>query len=189
MTQARALWIFAYGSLLWDAGFDIAEQQRATLEGYERSFCMWSIHHRGTPSRPGLVLALAKKSGGQCTGMALRCHPAQSEEVLAALRQRELVSSAYIETALALSLADGRSITATTFIVDVAHEQYCPALTPEEQAGIIALATGGRGRNRDYLEETVARLNALGIPDAGLADLSHRVRDHGRTTEPTQWTG
>ncbi|MCY4259445.1 MAG: gamma-glutamylcyclotransferase [Rhodobacteraceae bacterium] len=177
MTQASKFWIFAYGSLLWNAGFEIAEQQCATLEGYERSFCMWSIHHRGTATRPGLVLALAKKTGFRCAGMALRCHSAQSQEVMQALRERELVSSAYIEMVVPLTLADGRSIAATAFVVDQTHRQYCPDLTLDEQAEIIAHATGGRGTNRDYLEETVARLNEIGIPDTGLASLVRRVRD------------
>ncbi len=185
MTQADALWIFAYGSLLWDAGFDVIDQQRTTLAGYERSFCMRSIHHRGTVSRPGLVLALAEKPGHHCTGMVLRCDDARRAAVLTYLRGRELVSSAYIETRVALSLADGRSITATTFIVDPNHEQYCPDLTLDEQAAIIASATGGRGRNRDYLDATIARLDTLGIPDAQLTDLARRVMDRVVQSTPT----
>ena len=52
------MWVFGYGSLLWNPGFEPIEQMRADLPGYRRSFCMLSIHHRGTPEDPGLVLAL-----------------------------------------------------------------------------------------------------------------------------------
>ena len=52
------MWVFGYGSLLWNPGFEYEQSTLATLMGYHRSFCMRSIHHRGTPEAPGLVLAL-----------------------------------------------------------------------------------------------------------------------------------
>ena len=184
MTHDSKLWIFAYGSLLWNAGFRVVEQQRASLSDYERSFCMRSIHHRGTPARPGLVLALAKKTGGCCTGMALRCDDDCREETLVYLRKRELVSSAYKETQVRLTLASGASCTATAFVMDHDHEQFCGDLPLEEQARIIANAQGGRGKNSEYLSRTVSCLNDLGIPDEQLERLDCLVRKilaHPRT--------
>ena len=60
------MWVFGYGSLLWNPGFEPIEQMRADLPGYRRSFCMLSIHHRGTPEDPGLVLALDAGRDGGC---------------------------------------------------------------------------------------------------------------------------
>ena len=57
------LWVFGYGSLIWDPGFPVAERRIATLDGWHRSFCMRSIHHRGTVESPGLVLALDRAPG------------------------------------------------------------------------------------------------------------------------------
>jgi len=72
------LWVFGYGSLIWDPGFDHEERVIARLSGWRRSFCMWSIHHRGTPEAPGLVLALDADGQGHCTGVAYRVpHGAQ----------------------------------------------------------------------------------------------------------------
>ncbi|MEB3416980.1 gamma-glutamylcyclotransferase [Salipiger marinus] len=171
-----ALWIFGYGSLLWNPGFAVAEQVHASLPGYRRSFCMRSIHHRGTPEAPGLVLALDAEPGAVCDGLALRAAPGTEEATLAYLRDRELVSAAYLEARLPLTLRDGRKVEAVTYVIDADHVQYCGGLDLEDQARIIAQAIGGRGPNREYLWNTAAHLDHLGIPDAELHWLAGRVR-------------
>lgn len=171
------MWVFGYGSLLWNPGFEVAEQVHAQLEGYARSFCMRSIHHRGTENDPGLVLALDEHHGAVCDGLALRAHPEQAGDVLAYLRERELVSSAYLEKTLSLRLADGRRVEAVTYVIDPHHVQYCGNLPLEEQAHIIARAVGGRGPNTEYLWNTTTHLDQLGIPDADLHWLAERVRE------------
>ena len=88
------MWVFGYGSLLWNPGFEPAGQVRADWPGYRRSFCMLSIHHRGTPAMPGLVLALDAANAAICDGLAFRIAPEDETQVLAYLRERELVSSA-----------------------------------------------------------------------------------------------
>jgi len=87
------MWVFGYGSLVWNPGFDVADRAIARLPDYHRSFCMRSIHHRGTDADPGLVLALDATPGAQCHGLALRAHDDQADDVLAYLRERELVSA------------------------------------------------------------------------------------------------
>lgn len=169
------LWIFGYGSLVWNPEFPHVETQPATLDGWRRSFCMRSIHHRGTVADPGLVLALDEDAGALCRGIAFRVDPDAHTDTMAALRERELVSSAYLERSLPLALDDGRSLRAVTYVIDPAHEQYCH-LDLEVQAGIIARAVGGRGPNTDYLFNTAAHLEALGIEDAELSWLSRVVR-------------
>lgn len=172
-----ALWVFGYGSLMWNAGFPVAERSLATLAGHARSFCMWSIHHRGTEEAPGLVLALDPKPGASVTGLALRATDGHEDETLDYLRERELISSAYLEARVRLSLADGRDVDAVAFVVDTAHRQYTSDLTLEEQARVIASAVGGRGPNTEYLWNTVSHLHELGIPDPELDWLAHRVRE------------
>lgn len=170
------MWVFGYGSLVWNPEFPVAEQIVARLGGYARSFCMSSIHHRGTPDLPGLVLALDARPGAECTGLALRVESGREEQTLAALRARELVSSAYLERRLPLDLADGRRVEAVSYVVDQDHVQYRGALELEEQARIIAGATGGRGPNDEYLFNTSAHLTDLGISDPDLDWLATRVR-------------
>ncbi len=170
-----SMWVFGYGSLLWNPGFDVAEEMMATLPGWSRSFCMRSIHHRGSEAEPGLVLALDAAPGAHCAGVALRVAPGTEDATLAYLRERELISSAYLEKMLDLTLADGREVTAVTYVIDPDHVQYCGGLPLEEQAQIIAHATGGRGPNSDYLFNTAQHLAALGVADPDLDWLSRRV--------------
>lgn len=101
--------------------------------------------------------------------------PGAEAATLAYLCDRELVSSAYLERTLPITLTDGRQIEALTYVIDADHAQYCGGLPLEEQARIIAQACGGRGRNCDYLFATAQHLADLGIADPDLAWLTHRV--------------
>ena len=175
-----SLWVFAYGSLLWDPSFAPVEQVKARLDDYHRSFCMLSIHHRGTVERPGLVLALDAAAGATCTGLALKVAPEEEAAVLAMLRERELISSAYLEARVPLTLADGRRVEAVTYVVDRTHPQYC-ILDLEDQAQRISAAVGGRGPNPDYLWNTVRLLDELQIEDGDLRWLSERVESLTKT--------
>jgi cation transport protein ChaC len=137
---------------------------------------MRSIHHRGTVEAPGLVLALDQRDGARCDGVAFAVTTGHEAATIEALRERELISSAYLETWLPTTLDDGRRVNALVYVIDPGHEQYCGGLPLEEQAQIIARAVGGRGPNRDYLFSTAEHLTDLGIEDADLAWLAARVR-------------
>ncbi len=172
----ETMWVFGYGSLIWNPEFAVAEARVARVRGWHRSFCMRSIHHRGSVADPGLVLALDAQAGAVCDGVAFRVEPGAEAETLEALRARELISSAYLETWLDVDCTSGGSVRTLCYVIDPEHVQYCGGLTLDEQAVIIAAATGGRGTNRDYLWATVDHLASLGIADADLAWLSARVR-------------
>ncbi|MBU2934750.1 MULTISPECIES: gamma-glutamylcyclotransferase [Pacificibacter] len=169
-------WVFGYGSLLWNPEFDFVDHAPATLIGYARSFCMWSIHHRGSVEVPGLVLALDAQTGATCRGVAFQVGADTALRCLADLRERELVSSAYFEHHVDLRLDDGREVTALAYVIDPEHEQYTGPLTLDRQADIIASATGGRGPNSAYLFNTAAHLTDIGMEDAELTTLADKVR-------------
>jgi len=88
---ARPLWVFGYGSLIWDPGFAVAEQVPARLTGWHRAFCMRSIHHRGSVEDPGLVLALDAAEGGGCDGVAFRVAEGMEARAWSGLRDRGMV--------------------------------------------------------------------------------------------------
>ena len=50
--SAQPVWIFAYGSLMWDAEFPCAQSEPALLRGWHRSFCLYSYDYRGTRAQP-----------------------------------------------------------------------------------------------------------------------------------------
>ncbi len=175
-------WVFGYGSLMWEPGFEVDAHVIGRLEGYKRSFCMWSIHHRGTPENPGLVLALDKVDGAYCEGVALHVRGDIAADTLAYLRERELISSAYLEVVCPVQLTDGREVQAVTYIVDTDHVQYCRDLALDKQAEVIAQAVGGRGPNTEYLYNTTSQLEKMGLNDPELNTLVGKVRQLTTTT-------
>lgn len=165
--------MFGYGSLMWRPGFPFAERAAAVLHGRRRAFCIYSVHHRGTPQRPGLVLGLAP--GGSVRGAAYRVADEAWPETYAYLREREQPTETYVEACVAVRLADGRRIEATTFLSDTGHPQWAGALDAERQARLIAGARGLSGRNIDYLRDLVDHLRAEGIRDRAMERLMDRV--------------
>jgi cation transport protein ChaC len=170
------LWVFGYGSLMWNPEFPVAEKQLAQLDGFSRSFCMWSIHHRGSVENPGLVLALDVDHSASCRGIAFRIPQDVAEEALEKLRERELISSAYYEKICPVLLTDGRTVNAVCYIVDRNHVQYSGHLDLEMQAQTIAESIGGRGPNSDYLNNTAAHMVEIGIDDHDMMWLVGRVK-------------
>ena len=174
--MADDLWVFGYGSLIWHPGFDFDDRRLAVLHGYRRAFCMTSIAYRGTPEAPGLVLALDADAAGSCAGVAYHVPAATAAATHAYLRERELVSYAYVEAWLPVELDGGRTIEAVAYVSNPEHPQYRGGLGLEAQADVIARARGPRGPNADYLFNTVDSLAALGLADPHLAELAALVR-------------
>lgn len=173
MTTLDDLWVFGYGSLMWRPGFSFLESHPATLDGWHRSFCVYSRHYRGTPAKPGLVLGLDQ--GGSCRGVAFRIAPDQAEETTAYLNERELCGYAYLPRILTVTTDDGRSLPAYTFVADQQHRHYAGGMPLEAAAAIIMDAQGCAGLNRDYLINTVRQLELDGFHDQPLHALLREV--------------
>jgi cation transport protein ChaC len=169
------IWVFGYGSLMWRPGFPHTDSAPAVLDGYARSFCIWSEHHRGTPERRGLVLGLASLPGRACAGRAFRVAPDHWPETAAYLEERELRGYAYRPAHLPVRLEDGRAVAAHCFVADPAHPHYAGAVAAEMAARVILLARGEAGLNRDYLINTVRALEEHGYPEPHLHDVLDRV--------------
>jgi cation transport protein ChaC len=166
-------WVFGYGSLMWRPGFAFVERQAAVLHGRRRAFCIYSVHHRGTPARPGLVLGLAP--GGAVRGAAFRVAEADWPQVHAYLLEREQPTETYREAQVFVRLGDGRRVRTLAFLSDTAHPQWAGRLDLEQQAGLIAGARGLSGRNIDYLRDLVEHLRHDGVRDGGMERLLARV--------------
>jgi cation transport protein ChaC len=162
-------WVFGYGSLMWRPGFPFIDRRRATLHGRRRAFCIYSVHHRGTYERPGLVLGLAP--GGSTRGMAYRVAASEWQEVYAYLREREQPTETYFEAWRDLRIDGNGTASALVFLSDPRHPQWAGNLTLEQQAGLIDGATGLSGRNIDYLRDLVLHLREEGVRDQGMERL------------------
>jgi glutathione-specific gamma-glutamylcyclotransferase len=169
LDAANEVWIFAYGSLMWRPGFAYNEAAPARLHGYHRSLCIYSIVHRGTPERPGLVLGLDR--GGSCRGWAFRVDAEREPEVLAYVDGRELVTDVYRRKRLPVTVA-GRRVPAWSYVVRRAHAQYAGRLAPERLLDLVRHGAGRSGDCRDYLLSTVRHLEGMGIVDGPLHTLA-----------------
>ena len=161
----RDFWVFGYGSLIWRPGFEHSDARVGVLRGYHRRFCVYSIHHRGTPENPGLVLGLAP--GGSCRGLVYRVPTAHGEAVLDYLHEREMVTGVYDPRWLTVDTPVGR-VRAAGFVVDTTHAQYAGRLSTDAAVAYIRQGAGKGGACLDYLRNTVRHLDALDIYDAGL---------------------
>jgi cation transport protein ChaC len=166
-------WVFGYGSLIWRPGFAHVETRRARLFGYRRALCIYSHVHRGTRERPGLVLGLDR--GGSCIGMAFRVPGELQAEVMAYLRERELVTNVYLERQVEVRLEGGGTVPAVTYVADRVHEQYAGALDEAEAASVVSGAVGQSGANEAYLFSTIEHLQALSIRDHWLEGVARRL--------------
>lgn len=164
-------WIFAYGSLMWRPGFAYEAALPAQCKGAHRALCVYSVHYRGTPKRPGLVLGL--DLGGSCQGVAYLIPRRAAPETLGYVRRRELVTRAYREFSLPVHLLDGseRQVRAVCYLANRSHSQYAGALPLANQAAIVRRSYGHSGSNIDYLVNTVAHLRGFGVCDPRLERL------------------
>ncbi len=173
---SSGIWLFAYGSLLWNPCVHVAERQEARLYGYHRDFRLRLTYGRGTPERPGLMLGLVP--GGSCRGMALRIPEPGLEHELTLVWRRELLTGVYVPRWLTLSTPAG-PLPAITFVVDRGHPCYCGRLSEDDEVQLLATGEGMLGSAADYLESTVAHLDEAGIHDRRLHHLRARVRREG----------
>lgn len=171
------IWVFGYGSLMWNPGFEHVESRPALLHGWHRAFCVYSHRYRGTPEQPGLVLGLDR--GGSCRGMAYRVARARALDVLDYLWDREMVHGVYTPRVLATA-TDGGRVACHTFTVDRTHRQYAGGLGEEEMVRLIRQGVGKGGHNRDYLANTVRHLDELGVGDGPLHRLLALIETSGR---------
>ena len=163
------VWIFAYGSLIWNPIFPFAEKRVARIYGLHRSFCLWSRVGRGTREQPGLVLGLDE--GGSCSGLLLRIEARHVREELFLVWRREMVTGAYTPTWVRAQTPHGM-VEAIAFVMNKQSHAYAGRLPEDQIVRNICSATGLNGRCEEYLALTAAGLAAHGIRDERLERLS-----------------
>ncbi len=171
----QEFWVFGYGSLMWNPGFEHIARTDAVMHGLHRSLCIYSHVYRGTPEVPGLVMGLDR--GGACRGAAFQVAEENWTATVDYLRAREQVTSVYLERSRPVRLLDGqdRMVDALVYIVDRNHEQYAGRLTVDEQLAIVRQGHGKAGPCADYVSSTVRHLQDVGIHDAMLEALHNRL--------------
>ena len=166
------VWVFGYGSLIWNPAFHFVERRLAKIHGYHRHYCLWTHKGRGCPEQPGLVLALDR--GGSCRGVVFRIAADAVEMETGIIWQREMVASSYTPRWVR-ARTDNGPVRAIAFIIDRQHHHYAGRLPRDQIIDVLATARGGLGSSADYLFSTAEHLAALGIHDHRLAWLQEQV--------------
>jgi glutathione-specific gamma-glutamylcyclotransferase len=173
LTQRPAgpdVWLFGYGSLVWNPFIEFRERRPGTIRGWHRSFCLWSRVNRGTPEQPGLALGL--EPGGACRGSLFRIDAGMAEAELRILWRREMMLGSYVPRWVKAE-SYGESLTALTFIVNRGGPAYAGKLSEGAIVDTLVRASGLYGSGIDYLFRTVEGLHHCGIRDSRL----DRLRD------------
>ncbi|MGO4355089.1 gamma-glutamylcyclotransferase [Rhizobium sp. RAF36] len=175
------LWVFAYGSLIWNPALRAVESRIATIKDWHRSFCLSMTAGRGTPCKPGLALGLDR--GGECEGIAYRIAETDVPTELEILWNREMLLGGYRPLWVDVIGADSHRFgSALTFVIDRQHHHFTGEMSILERVERLATASGSWGSSADYLFETAKALRVHGIPDAELEGLAKLVANARRAT-------
>lgn len=171
------VWIFAYGSLIWNPGFDYVEERLSTIHGWRRSFCIgWVRLYRGTPERPGIMLGLDR--GGSCRGVVFRVPPEAVKENLEIVFRREHpVRWETPHMHWVTARTDAGPMRALAVLTNRSHPAYLADLAEDAVVKSLATAAGERGSMAEYLRSTIEHLEARGIHDCYLWRMQERVAD------------
>jgi glutathione-specific gamma-glutamylcyclotransferase len=172
---SRDIWVFAYGSLIWNPGFEHVEERLATIHGWRRSFCIgWVRLYRGTPERPGIMLGLDR--GGSCRGVTFRLPPEAMEENLGIVFRREHPVR-WVKPHMHWVTARTKAgpLRALAVLNNRSDPAYLPDLTEDVVVEALATAAGERGSMAEYLRSTIQHLEERGIHDRYLWRMQERV--------------
>jgi cation transport protein ChaC len=172
-SDARDIWIFAYGSLMWNPMVDFSERKLATLHGWHRSFCLRMVAGRGSEQSPGRMLAL--EPGGETQGIALKLSSENLDEELRLVWIREMILGSYQPTWARVTLEGGLETHALAFVADKSREQFQRDSRVPTVAPLIGAATGQFGTNAEYLHKLHAALLESGLEDGYIEQLVRLV--------------
>ncbi|MCX5589942.1 gamma-glutamylcyclotransferase [Alcaligenes endophyticus] len=168
--SAGPVWVFAYGSLIWNPIFHYSTQTAARLQGWHRSFCIKLNAGRGTPEKPGRMLAL--QAGGSTQGVAFKLNEDNLLDELWLIWAREMVYGSYLPIWCPLELANGEHVPGIVFVANPEHVQFIADASIDTTVPIILQAQGILGSNLDYLLQLQQSLQSFDINDAYIDALS-----------------
>ena len=171
----KNIYIFAYGSLLWNPTFNYINQYHATIFGYHRKFCMKTKLGRGNAKNPGLMLGL--DAGGSCKGIVYKLERKNQIKEIDLLFKREMITGAYIPKLLKTTLLSGEKVTSLSFTVDKNNKNYISNISLKQIANFIYHAHGFLGSCQEYLNFTISSLEELGIKDIKMKKISSLIKE------------
>lgn len=175
--EGQPLWLFACGSLIWKPEVEYIEERMGRAHGWHRAFCFRITRFRGTPDRPGIMMAMDR--GGQCRGVLYRLSEAGVEASLGKLFRREFTVKPpnNLPRWIEVESEGGAPVRAIAFVMNRRSPAYLGRLDHAETAAVIADACGHVGSCAEYLYNTVHHLAERGIYDRNLMRLQALVAE------------
>jgi cation transport protein ChaC len=168
------VWIFAYGSLMWNPLIVIEEMHRAELQGWQRRFCIRLTSGRATPECPGRMLSL--DAGGKTQGMVFRLPDAGMEKELMLIWTREMITGLYNPVWASARLSTGKTLQVLAFVSDINHPFYESDSSTAAVIKSTAVAKGYMGTNAEYITQLDSTLASWGMKDDYVADIAGKLR-------------
>jgi len=167
--RGKDIWVFAYGSLMWDPALSFAEVRRAYLPGYGREFNLKdTLGGRGTEEAPGMMASLDHGAG--CHGLAFRIPAADVEVETEILWRRECIGPGYHPIIVPAEISSG-TVEVLTFLADHDADLICSDITRDEQVRYLATGAGLFGSSLEYIANIVEHFEVMGIEDAHVREL------------------
>lgn len=151
------VFVFGYGSLMWNPGFRHAGTRTALLDGWRRAWCVRSTFYRGCERKPGLVLGL--KKGGSCVGILFELVDDEAQDILYALDRREMREKGYVRQTLRVEHPSG-AVEAVAYTSDDLPD---PAVSDFDAA--YKHAKGIAGATSEYVDRTREFIRRMDVPD------------------------
>ena len=170
------IYIFGYGSLLWNPTINYEAQYLAKIYGFHRSFCMKTYLGRGSFKNPGLMLGLDK--GGSCIGSAYKLNRDDAIKNIDILFKREMVTGAYKPKLLKTKLDNNKIVLSLAFTVDKKHKNYFSDKDTSVKASMISKANGFLGSCKEYFDFTLKSLEELNITDKEMRAISLHLKNN-----------
>lgn len=172
----QELWVFAYGSLIWNPEFEFVERRSATAYGWHRAFCLTLTRWRGTRELPALMLALDR--GGSCQGVAYRLPAADHFNQIGLLLFREIDANPPTNVARWITVkTESGTLRALAFVAARDGKAYAGKLPMDKIAQVLARAAGHWGSAAQYLFRTVTMLREQGIRDSNMSRIESLVAE------------
>ncbi|WP_144160568.1 gamma-glutamylcyclotransferase [Paraburkholderia sp. BCC1885] len=171
------VWLFCYGSLIWNPVVHFIERESATLPGWSRSFTLGLRSGRASAAHPGRMLGL--EPGGETQGVVIRFDEDSLDDELPLVWAREMISGAYRPVWQPVILRGGRRVTSLVFVADRAHPYWCKDASVKTIVPILASASGPLGTNAEYVLRLADALTDLRVRDEYIDALASALREHG----------
>lgn len=178
------MWLFAFGSLLWNKRFASDAERPGLVRGWHRDFCLGpDTRFRGNPEAPGYTLSLDR--GGQCKGVVYRLPRAGLAANIEGLLRKE---PPFPPRWLTVTTAAG-TVRAFSFTHPGKHIGYAGHLTDDAIADALARSVGMLGSMAQYVYLTVLHLEQLGLCDDRMWRMQEMVAERIERAFPGRLPG